>query len=195
MVRIISYLIVAGSLLLSSCHSVKNTSTQNVSTAKNKNQQGNTVSKNIPAPYEAPRKKELRKKYGAILHVPSKKIKNYRLYYFVDEWYGVRYKYGGNSKNGVDCSSLVQQLYSHVYERKTPRTSSLQYDDSRKLRKKKKLKEGDLVFFHPSGDKVSHVGVYLRNDYFFHASNAGVAISNLNETYWKNCFKAGGRIR
>lgn len=147
MVRIISHLIVAGSLLLSSCHSAKKTSSQSVSAAKNKNHEQNTASKNIPVPYEAPRKKELRKKYGALLHVPSKKIKNYRLYYFVDEWYGVRYKYGGNTKTGVDCSSLVQQLYSHVYEREVPRTSSMQYDDSRKLRKKKKLKEGDLVFF------------------------------------------------
>lgn len=193
--RIVSYLIVASFLLLASCHSAKKASIASKPQGTKEPNKATNTQQSSTATYHPPRKKVLRKKYAALLHVPSKKIKNYRLYYFVDEWYGVRYKYGGNSKTGVDCSSLTQQLYSNVYELKIRRTSSMQYDDSRKVKKIKKLKEGDLVFFHPSGDKVSHVGIYLRNKYFLHASNSGVAISSLDEKYWNNCFKNGGRIK
>lgn len=202
--RITSYLIGLSIMLLASCHSsrqlaVGSNSSPQLTVGKgvtNTREEGNIhQQKSAPLPYQPPRKKELRKKYAAILQVPSKKIKNYRLYYFVDEWYGVHYKYGGNNKTGIDCSALVQQLYSNVYEAKLRRTTSMQYEDSRKVKKIKRLKEGYLVFFHPSGEKVAHVGIYLRNKYFLHASNSGVTINNLDEKYWNKCFVAGGKVK
>ena len=57
------------------------------------------------------------------------------------------------------------------------------------------MKEGDLVFFKIGQSTVSHVGVYLANDRFVHAStSSGVMISDLNEAYWKKYYAGGGRI-
>ncbi len=57
------------------------------------------------------------------------------------------------------------------------------------------MREGDLVFFKTNGSSVSHVGVYLINDKFVHAStSSGVMISDLNETYWKKYYVGGGRV-
>lgn len=59
----------------------------------------------------------------------------------------------------------------------------------------KDLREGDLVFFRIHHRRISHVGIYLENDKFVHAStSAGVMISDLNEPYWKRYFAGAGRL-
>ncbi|MBS2099235.1 C40 family peptidase [Carboxylicivirga linearis] len=108
-------------------------------------------------------------------------------------WLGTRYRYGGTSKSGVDCSGLSGQIYRQVYNITLPRTSADQYRQAKKV-SKSGLKPGDLVFFKINSGRVSHVGIYLGNDEFIHASTKrGVVISSLNETYYKRYFAGGGR--
>ena len=62
------------------------------------------------------------------------------------------------------------------------------------IRKKKDLKKGDLVFFSINSSLVNHVGIYLEDGKFIHASRKGVVISNLNENYYKKHYQTAGRI-
>ena len=145
--------------------------------------------------YKPLSKNELKDKYAGKLKVNKKDISNISLYTFIDEWYGTPYVYGGNGKSGVDCSGFVYQLYSIVLDSKIPRTSQQQFDATKRIKKVAKLDEGDLVFFNGKGKKVSHVGVYLQNNYFVHASTSlGVIICNLEEDYWSEHFISGGRL-
>ena len=65
-----------------------------------------------------------------------------------------------------------------------------------KLIAKSQLKEGDLVFFTNSKGKVSHVGIYLKEDLFAHASTSnGVSVSRLDNKYWEKHFYKGGRVK
>jgi cell wall-associated NlpC family hydrolase len=131
-------------------------------------------------------------KYAEILQAPKSDIKNVKLYSFIDDWYGSIYKYGGLSKSGVDCSGFCNVLYSEVYNKQIQRTTS---QLSKKINKtsKSNLKEGDLVFFNISKKKNSHVGVYLKNNRFVHASSSkGVIISSLDNPYYKKTYNKGG---
>jgi cell wall-associated NlpC family hydrolase len=147
-------------------------------------------------PSKAPlTERELRQKYATRVSAASGDIDNIALYRFIDEWYGVPYRYGGNGKNGVDCSGFSTKLYAAVYSTSIQRTAQLQYESCKRIRRKK-LREGDLVFFHEGGKRITHVGVYLMNAYFVHASTGrGVMISNLEDTYWDEHFAGGGRIK
>ena len=80
-----------------------------------------------------------------------------------------------------------------VYGFVVPRTARQQYKATKHI-KKNELKEGDLVFFNTHGG-VSHVGIYLDNDYFVHASaSQGVTISSLDESYYAKRFICGGQV-
>jgi cell wall-associated NlpC family hydrolase len=123
-------------------------------------------------------------------------LTNQRLLTFMDQWYGVPYHYGGRNKDGIDCSAFASLLMSSVYNiNQLPRMSADQYHATQRV-SKKNLREGDLVFFHTmgKGHKVTHVGVYLYNDRFVHASVAGVQISNLGEGYYMHHYVGAGRI-
>ncbi len=120
---------------------------------------------------------------------------NHRLYTEAAQWIGTPYKYGGDTKRGADCSGFTRQLYKTVYHKSLERSSQGQQKQCKKV-SKNNLKEGDLVFFssNNSGKKVAHVGVYLKNGKFVHASTSrGVIVSSLNETYYKNHWISGGR--
>ncbi len=133
-------------------------------------------------------------KYATIVGVPESDFKNKKLIHFLDAWYGVPYKYGGADKNGIDCSHLVCCMMQDVYDKKVTGTAV----DLEKMCdhvKENKLKEGDLVFFKIEGKNISHVGVYIANNHFMHASSKkGVMISDLNEAYFKKYYYAAGRI-
>lgn len=113
-------------------------------------------------------------------------------------WLGVPYRYGGDSKRGTDCSGFVGQVFDHVYGKKLERsTDKLADKDVRKVGKGS-LKTGDLVFFTTSrkSKKINHVGIFLRNGYFIHASTSrGVIVSNLDEDYYRRTWKKGGRVK
>jgi cell wall-associated NlpC family hydrolase len=132
-------------------------------------------------------------KYASIIGVPI--IENKKLYVFIDSWYGTKYKYGGITKAGIDCSGFCNVLYSEVYNKPIKRTTA---DIAKEITKVKKssLREGDFVFFNISKKKNAHVGIYLANNKFVHASSSkGVIISSLDNPYYIQTFNKGGRIK
>jgi len=135
-------------------------------------------------------------KYAILLNIPVEELNNPKLLQFMDEWYGIRYHYGGDSKEGIDCSAFVYLMMSNVYALNSlPRVSKEQYLKSRRI-DRQELREGDLVFFHTVGrhKTVSHVGVYLTNNKFIHASSSGVMISDLGEAYYARRYVGAGRV-
>lgn len=156
-----------------------------------------TARRDVESPvrtYQPLSEKALQKKYAAKLQAGPGDLDNTRLYYFIDEWYGTPYRYGGNTRSGIDCSGFVVQLYTKVFNSNLPRTARQQFEASKKIKKAKKLEEGDLVFFNDGRGKISHVGVYLMNNFFVHAgTGSGVIIANLEDDYWREHFVSGGK--
>lgn len=118
---------------------------------------------------------------------------NTKLYAAIDSWYGTPYLYGGCTTSGVDCSCFVGNVFKTVYGITLPRVAADIAKDVT-LISRDRLREGDLVFFTNSNGKVSHVGIYLKDDMFVHSSTSqGVIISKLSNTYWNQHFYKGGR--
>ena len=133
-------------------------------------------------------------KYAEIMGVDKADIKNGRLYAFIDQWMGVPYKFGGQDKDGVDCSGLVQLLEQQVYGVSIPRVTSQQVN-AIKRKYEDELQEGDLIFYDFDGKKFSHVGVYLQNGYLVHASSRrGVTIIRLHDPSMYKYFSRCGSI-
>lgn len=137
--------------------------------------------------------KSMQFKYAQLMDVDIEDIANFTMFNFIEDWWKTRYRYGGSTKNGVDCSALTGLLFCSVYGIILPRTAKDQYNRSQKIAREE-IKEGDLVFFNTRGG-ISHVGVYLSNNYFVHSSvSNGVTISSLNEEYYNNKYVGAGRI-
>lgn len=137
----------------------------------------------------------IKKKYAEKLAVSESDIKNEKLYQFINDWYGVKYKYGGKDKAGIDCSGLTASLYLAVYKKTISSNTKDLVSEVKKI-KESDLKEGDLVFFNTNGKSISHVGVYLQNHKFVHASTKkGVMISDMNEPYFKQTYVSSGRVK
>ncbi|MFL5763832.1 MAG: C40 family peptidase [Bacteroidia bacterium] len=144
---------------------------------------------------EVKESKNVRKKYAVLLNVDPDKVDNIKLYSFIDDWYGVPYKYGGKAKSGIDCSNFTCTLYANVYGRSISGTSSSLYEQCKTV-SKKDLEEGDLIFFKIDSDKISHIGVYLQNNKFVHATTKkGVMIDDLDEAYYQKYYYKSGRLR
>ena len=134
-------------------------------------------------------------KYAILLDAPVEEMQDHRLISFLENWYGTRYRMGGADKSGIDCSAFVQTFMMFMYNVSMPRTSREQYLQCDRILKSD-LQEGDLVFFRTQRKKgITHVGVYLRNNKFVHAStSSGVMISDMNEAYFAQRFASAGRI-
>ncbi len=131
-------------------------------------------------------------KYSQLLDTEIEMISNLRLFDFIEEWWSVAYRYGGTTKKGIDCSAFTGLLMSSVFGISVPRTAREQYNSSKKILLAD-AREGDLLFFNTRGG-VSHVGVYLANNYFVHASTSnGVTISSLTDAYYAKRFLCATR--
>ena len=112
---------------------------------------------------------------------------------YYNNWQGTRYKYGGLSHNGVDCSGLTLLTFKELFGKDLPRTVREQVKEGTKI-PKTSLQAGDLVFFK-TGLYQKHVGIYLEDDLFIHASRSnGVIISSLNNVYWQKRYWQAQRI-
>ncbi len=106
---------------------------------------------------------------------------------YYKSWKGVRYKYGGDTKNGIDCSAFVQRAFKDALNIKIPRTTTLQSKIGKEI-SRNSLEMGDLIFFK-TGFKSKHVGIYLEGGKFLHASTSkGVTISRLDNPYYSKHF-------
>ncbi|NIP30183.1 MAG: LysM peptidoglycan-binding domain-containing protein [Candidatus Dadabacteria bacterium] len=108
---------------------------------------------------------------------------------------GAPYKFGGTStRTGIDCSAYVKKVYGK-FDVELPRTARDIYKKGRYVRKRD-LEEGDLVFFRTYAKFPSHVGIYIGNDKFIHASSAKnqVTITNLNKNYYRKRYIGAKRI-
>lgn len=113
---------------------------------------------------------------------------------YIYGWIGTPYEYAGESKSGTDCSGFTMMVYQDVYGKSIERGSSAQHGQAKEI-KKENLREGDLVFFKINTEKVGHVGIYITDGYFVHASSSkGVMISNLSENYYAKYYFSSGRI-
>jgi lipoprotein Spr len=123
---------------------------------------------------------------------------NKRLYNEIKSWLGTPYSGGGHTKQvGTDCSGFVMELYLTVYNISLERRGGLQFYNNCEPIDKSALREGDLVFFNNGdGGKISHVGIYLKDNKFAHASSSrGVVIDDLTAKYYVKHFFAAGRVK
>jgi lipoprotein Spr len=133
-------------------------------------------------------------KYAVLFNIPVEFVNNLHLFRFLYEWYGTRYLFGGTSKEGIDCSAFIQRLMNDVFFIKLSKQAELQFRQSKEIQKSE-LQQGDLVFFHTGRQGLSHVGFYLGDNKFIHASvNKGVCIDDLDDTYYKNAYRNSGRV-
>lgn len=108
-------------------------------------------------------------------------------------WKGVRYRLGGNTKKGIDCSAFVQRTFREQFGLELPRSTYEQQATGKSIARTR-LRTGDLVLFK-AGSTGRHVGIYIGNNQFVHAStSSGVMISDMDEPYWKKRYNEARRV-
>ena len=117
-----------------------------------------------------------------------------RVIEFAKKLINIPYKFGGNSILGIDCSAYVKKVYG-LFGVSLPRTAREQFSEGESV-EKNELSVGDLVFFRTYASFPSHVGIYLGNNLFIHASSKGkkVTIDNLETPYYLKRFLGGKRL-
>lgn len=167
------------------------TNHKTTSVASNSNKKSSSLKKASKSAVE--KANYLQIKYAPIVEVPANSLDNILLLELMDKWWGTKYCIGGNSEKCIDCSGFTTLVLGNVYDKKLPRTAQDQYNFSKRV-ELEDLQEGDLVFFGSGRRSISHVGIYLQNNKFLHASTSvGVTITSLDDKYWKPKFKGGGR--
>ena len=133
-------------------------------------------------------------KYAQLLGQKVEELPDSTLLFQIDPWMGVRYRNGGNTAQGIDCSAFTATILQSYRGIQLPRTSKEQYHFCERI-KKDEIQVGDLLFFRTRGRSISHVGLYLGNDKFVHASSSnGVMVSDRREPYFSSRFVGAGRI-
>ncbi len=108
-------------------------------------------------------------------------------------WKGVRYRLGGSTKKGIDCSGFVQRTFREQFNMELPRSTYEQQEMGKSV-SRGHLRTGDLVLFR-AGSTGRHVGIYIGNNQFVHAStSSGVTISSMDEPYWKKRYNEARRV-
>jgi cell wall-associated NlpC family hydrolase len=138
-------------------------------------------------------KSEIQSKESKVEDLSTMSIKD-RLILFAKKMLNIPYKFGGNSLLGIDCSAYVQKVYS-IAGIELPRTAREQFNEG-KLVEKEELSIGDLVFFKTYASFPSHVGIYLGNNLFIHASSKSkkVTIDSLDTPYYAKRFIGAKRL-
>lgn len=135
-------------------------------------------------------------KYSLELDLPVEELANDRLLRFLEDWVGVKYRLGGDSKAGIDCSALTRRLMRDVYSLTVGRVIPDQFKAGVEI-SKSELQMGDLIFFKINNRRPgpTHVGFYLGNNRFIHASiKKGVTIENLEKPYYQTYYRSAVRL-
>ncbi len=152
-----------------------------------------TPSKSVNKPAKSVSKSKVVKQDTQKSNIESDDLLFYLLRKEYAYWRGTPYRLGGNSKKGIDCSGFVQNVFNDSFNVKLPRTTATQVKEGF-LVYKNQLQVGDLVFFK-TGWRTRHVGIYIGDDKFIHASTSkGVMTSSLNNVYWKKKYWQSRRI-
>ncbi|MCS6831742.1 MAG: NlpC/P60 family protein [Armatimonadota bacterium] len=108
---------------------------------------------------------------------------------------GVRYRWGGSSRSGFDCSGFTRYVFRQKTGIELPHSASAQFRRGTPV-SRDELQPGDLVFFQTYRRGASHVGIYIGNGKFIHASSAGrrVQIDSLNEGYYRQRYLGARRV-
>ena len=133
----------------------------------------------------------------AALDIKLGRHDNKKLYKELKSWLGTPYAHAKQDKGiGTDWSGMVMMVYQEVYGIQLHRNSAKMLEVNCKIIDLKKLREGDLVFFCTSGgDRVSHVGIYLKDNKFVHASSSrGVVVDDLRQNYYATHFHSAARV-
>lgn len=112
----------------------------------------------------------------------------------LSRWMGVPYALGGETEDGIDCSAYTMLIYKNSIGVQLPRTSADQFKVGTPV-EYADLKFGDLVFFNTTGESASHVGIYMGDDLFAHASvGLGVTVSSIESFYYRKRYEGARRI-
>lgn len=133
----------------------------------------------------------------ARLDIKLDKKDNKKLYKELKRWLGTPYVYAAHTcGEGTDCSGMVMEVYLKIYDIKVHRNSAKMLEENCRIIDLDDLREGDLVFFCTNGDsRVSHVGIYLKDNKFVHASSSrGVTVDDLRQNYYATHFYAAARV-
>ena len=139
-----------------------------------------------------------RREWDRILEITHKKypgMDTTKLISRVEFFLGTPYKYGGSNRYGMDCSGFVLSVFKSAFGVDLPHNAEQIFNKTISI-PLKNIQCGDLVFFeNVKGNGISHVGIYLTNTHFVHASSKkGVTISSFRKDYYKKRYKAVHRV-
>lgn len=208
----VSYLtLIAIVVVLASCSSSRKTSKANVAPTQETTEkseppkQSQAIAPMAPPAPSAPIEENmigLQTKYADMVEVTPEEITNGPLYKLIDEWWGAPYVSppGATPQEGIDCSGFAALLQRTIYDTNISGSSANIATKVEPITREE-LREGDLVFFccttgSADRDKISHVGTYLTNGKFVHATTKkGVIITALDDPYyWKDKYVKSGRL-
>jgi cell wall-associated NlpC family hydrolase len=111
----------------------------------------------------------------------------------IRQYLGIRYRFGGQTPAGFDCSGFVRFMFGKVFDMKLPRSSREMSTIGTRVQREE-LRPGDLVFFQ-NGHHINHVGIFVGNGAFVHSSlSRGITRDNLNENYFNHRFAGAVRL-
>jgi cell wall-associated NlpC family hydrolase len=136
----------------------------------------------------------IEQKYHSKLNTESSVLRE-RMLMEIIKYMNTPYKFGGNSKDGIDCSAFTQTVFGSC-SLQLLRSAKEQYTQGITIISKENLKFGDLVFFDTrKSARPGHVGIYIGDDLFVHASSKhGVIVTPLSHEYYQKRFMGAKRI-
>ena len=198
----------AAAILLSlpvvSCHTTRS-NTHTYRPYSERRNRGNSTNNDDGSPASANDKKKPipQSSHGLVsdewarLDIKLNRHDNKKLYKELRRWLGTPYVYADHTcGEGTDCSGMVMEVFQKVYGIKLHRNSAKMLEVNCQIIDLDDLREGDLVFFCTNGEgRVSHVGIYLKDNKFVHASSSrGVCVDDLRQNYYATHFHAAARV-